>query len=137
MANSAPGIAARHARCAKPAKRWSITPAVRVPEQLTVDIALAVGEALANAVEHGNKDAGLHRRALPLRSGGVNLIEVSDEGAGFDFDHAGVSQAQRPRPSRRHSVRGFGITIMRSLMDTVEYDGSRGTVVRLRKRLGT
>jgi anti-sigma regulatory factor (Ser/Thr protein kinase) len=96
-------------------------------EQLTVEIALAAGEALANAVEHGNKDLGFIV-VLCRFERGVLTVEISDEGAGFDF--AGVTK-RRPRPS---AVRGFGITIMRSLMDTVEYD-ARGTVVRLRKRL--
>jgi anti-sigma regulatory factor (Ser/Thr protein kinase) len=97
------------------------------PEQLTVEIALAAGEALANAVEHGNKDLGV----IDLRcrfEKGVLTVEITDQGGGFDFSTVGKSHRE---PS---SIRGFGITIMRSLMDAVEY-AERGTLVRLHKRL--
>jgi serine/threonine-protein kinase RsbW len=97
------------------------------PEQLTVEIALAAGEALANAVEHGNKDVG----TIELRclfEGGALVVEVTDQGEGFDFSAAGT------RYREPNSIRGFGITIMRSLMDAIEY-AERGTLVRLRKAL--
>jgi serine/threonine-protein kinase RsbW len=97
------------------------------PEQLTVEIALAAGEALANAVEHGNKDAG----TIELRcvfEGGVLVVEVADQGEGFDFSTVG-SGSREP-----NSVRGFGTTIMQSLVDAIEY-AERGTLVRLRKAL--
>ena len=97
------------------------------PEQLTVEIALAAGEALANAVEHGNKDVG----TIELRclfEGGVLVIEVSDQGEGFDYSTVG-SRHREP-----NSIRGFGITIMRSLVDAIEF-AERGTLVRLRKAL--
>jgi anti-sigma regulatory factor (Ser/Thr protein kinase) len=97
------------------------------PESLTVEIALAAGEALANAVEHGNKDRGFISLVCRFEAG-VLSVEISDQGAGFDF--ASVSKRRR-EPS---SVRGFGITIMRSLMDHVEY-GDRGRLVRMHKRL--
>jgi anti-sigma regulatory factor (Ser/Thr protein kinase) len=99
------------------------------PSRVTVDIALAVGEALANAVEHGNKDAGFIELACRFE-GGTLIIEVQDGGTGFDVERV-VRRQREP-----HSVRGFGITIMESLMDTVEY-GDRGRFVRLHKRLGT
>jgi anti-sigma regulatory factor (Ser/Thr protein kinase) len=96
-------------------------------EQLTVEIALAAGEGLANAVEHGNKDLGFISLVCRFEAG-VLTVEITDEGAGFDF----VTVGKRNRePS---SVRGFGITIMRSLMDAVEY-ADRGRMVRMRKRL--
>jgi len=97
------------------------------PSALTVDIALGVGEALANAVEHGNKDLGFISVACTFQ-GGELTIEVRDEGSGFDIGH--VSKGRR----EPDAVRGFGISIMRSVMDSVVYE-QRGTCVRLRKRL--
>jgi anti-sigma regulatory factor (Ser/Thr protein kinase) len=95
--------------------------------QLTVDIALAAGEALANAVEHGSKDLGFIGLLCSFEDG-VLTLEVRDEGPGFDI---AAATKRRREPT---SVRGFGITIMRALMDSVEYE-HRGTLVRLRKRL--
>jgi anti-sigma regulatory factor (Ser/Thr protein kinase) len=87
-------------------------------------IELAVGEALTNAVEHGAKDLGFITVSCAYDGRGIS-IEVRDEGFGFDF------ATQRRRDPL--SVRGFGITIMRELMDRVEY-GARGNIVRLYKR---
>jgi anti-sigma regulatory factor (Ser/Thr protein kinase) len=97
------------------------------PARIMVDIALAVGEALANAVEHGNKDSGFIEVGCRFE-GGTLIVEVRDGGSGFDFDRI-VRRQREP-----HSVRGFGITIMESLMDAVEY-ADRGTSIRLHKRL--
>ncbi len=91
------------------------------------DIALAAGEALANAVEHGNKDLGF----IDVRcdfSGDTLAIEIGDAGHGFDF--SGISG----RPRDPSAVRGFGISIMHAIMDDVRYS-HRGAVVRLSKRL--
>jgi anti-sigma regulatory factor (Ser/Thr protein kinase) len=95
--------------------------------QLTIDIALGVGEALANAVEHGNKDLGFINVACSFQDGEL-AIEVSDEGAGFDIGRISTQRRQAD------AVRGFGISIMRSVMDSVEFEHS-GAVVRLCKRL--
>jgi anti-sigma regulatory factor (Ser/Thr protein kinase) len=94
--------------------------------QETFDIALGAGEALANAVEHGNKDLGFITVTCRF-SEGVLMVEVADSGLGFD--HSSVALKRRDP----NAVRGFGISIMRSVMDSVEYV-ERGTTVRLRKR---
>ncbi len=87
------------------------------------DIEIAVGEALANAVEHGAKNLGFIT-VLCSYNGRCITIEVQDEGTGFDY------AAKRSREP--HAVRGFGITIMRSLMDEVRFL-HQGNVVRLSK----
>jgi anti-sigma regulatory factor (Ser/Thr protein kinase) len=97
------------------------------PSQLTIDIALGVGEALANAVEHGNKDLGFISVTCSFADG-VLSIEVCDEGGGFDVGN--VSKRHR----QPDAVRGFGMSIMHAVMDSVEYK-ERGTCVRLRKQL--
>lgn len=91
------------------------------------DIALAAGEALANAVEHGNKDLGFIDVRCEFTDESL-VIEIGDAGGGFDV--AAVSGRSRD-PS---AARGFGISIMHAIMDEVRYS-SRGAVVRLVKRL--
>ena len=88
------------------------------------DIELAVGEALANAVEHGTKDLGFV--SVSCKYDGETLeIEVRDDGPGFEH------QVQVRRDQL--SIRGFGITIMRTTMDEVRYSAP-GNAVRLLKR---
>ncbi len=91
------------------------------------DIETAVGEALANAVEHGHRaNSGFEVHAYIERDRIV--IEVQDEGPGFR--PAGRSTL-KPSPD---APRGFGIFLMRHLMDEVAYDAP-GTRVRLIKQL--
>ena len=91
------------------------------------DIETAVGEALANAAEHGHSHAGFDLRAYVDDRHVV--IEVRDEGAGF----AGSLEAIGKLPPS-DAPRGFGIYLMRQLMDAIEYE-ERGNYVRLKKRL--
>jgi anti-sigma regulatory factor (Ser/Thr protein kinase) len=96
------------------------------PDGDLADIETAVGEALANAAEHGHRaDSGFEVRAYVERDRIV--IEVQDEGDGFPSGAAG------PAPGH-DAPRGFGIYLMRHLMDEVDYD-ERGSCVRLTKRL--
>lgn len=92
------------------------------------DIALAVGEACNNATEHGHVASG--HFSLGCEFDGVDLvIDVTDRGNGFDVRKT-VVPIQMPVPSR-----GMGILLMRTLMDRVEHDCTRGgTTVRLVKR---
>ncbi len=90
------------------------------------DIETAVGEALANAAEHGHRtDSGFEVTVFVERERIV--IEVQDEGGGFS------SSKTTPKPGH-DAPRGFGIYLMRHLMDEVDFD-ERGTRVRLTKRL--
>jgi anti-sigma regulatory factor (Ser/Thr protein kinase) len=94
--------------------------------QETFEIALGAGEALANAVEHGNKALGFIEVSCRFANDEL-IVEVSDAGVGFDPARL---ETKRRDPD---AVRGFGISIMRAVMDGVDYM-SRGTTVRLRKR---
>jgi anti-sigma regulatory factor (Ser/Thr protein kinase) len=87
--------------------------------QAVEDFEIAIGEALANAAEHG------HAR---VEASGALTVEVKDDGPGF----AGWNDVSFVKPASS-APRGLGIVIMRKLMDRVEYtDG--GTCVRLFKR---
>ncbi len=91
------------------------------------DIECAVGEALANAVEHGHRDEGWFRVICEFDAETL-ITEVKDLGSGFDFQQPVVADAAELR------LRGFGRTIMGACMDGVHYaDG--GTRVRLVKRV--
>ncbi len=93
------------------------------------DLEIALGEALANAIIHGNENDP--RKRVFLRcycaDNGI-LFTVRDEGKGFDPERV-------PDPTgaeRIHLAHGRGIFLMRELMDHVEYlDG--GCEVRLYK----
>jgi serine/threonine-protein kinase RsbW len=93
-------------------------------------IHLAMEEALANAIKHGNrsdygKSVCIRCRLSPDRV----RIEVADEGPGFT-----VSSVPDPTdPVHIGSPFGRGILLMRSFMTRVEYN-DRGNQVILEKR---
>ncbi|MGH3796606.1 MAG: ATP-binding protein [Pseudonocardiaceae bacterium] len=91
-----------------------------------VAMQIAAGEAAANAVEHGYRDAepGPLRLAADLEPGNVVRVEVGDGG--------------RWRPQRDlDSGRGRGLLLMRECVDEVSLARSpQGTTVVLRLRLG-
>ena len=93
------------------------------------DIESSVGEALANAAEHGHVESGAFAVAASMNDG-LLIIEVKDGGRGF-------ARSERALQARQlgDSPRGFGIFIMRELMDVVEYS-EHGSRVRIMKRLG-
>lgn len=101
---------------------------VGVSEQVKYDVALAVGEAVANAVEHGNGNNSngsftVRCVATPKRI----LVSVSDHGPGFD---------PQELPSLSEALlrdRGRGIHCILAVMDEVGFDFSVGTTVRMVK----
>jgi anti-sigma regulatory factor (Ser/Thr protein kinase) len=92
------------------------------------DVETAVGEALANAAEHGHRPGSGFEVRVHLDRERV-VIEIEDEGGGFP-GAPGPAAASPPHDA----LRGFGIYLMRQLMDEVSFD-ERGTCVRLTKRL--
>lgn len=90
------------------------------------DIETAIGEALANAAEHGHREqSAFDVRVVVDRH--MLIVEIEDDGAGFAWTH------RRENPGH-DAPRGFGIYLMRHLMDEVHYNAT-GTSVRLAKRL--
>ena len=109
-------------------------------ERLGVDedsrhwVDLAVREALANAIKHGNaQDPGKQVHIDLFLDGDDLVIRIADEGEGFD-----PSSLQDPlAPENLLRPSGRGIFYMKSFMDQIQY-GARpggGTMVTLRKRL--
>jgi anti-sigma regulatory factor (Ser/Thr protein kinase) len=93
------------------------------------DVESAVGEALANAAEHGDCAEGFDVTATFENA--KLVIEVKDHGIGFDCG-AALERANTPDAS---GSRGFGIFLMRTLMDEVAYSDC-GSRIQLIKRLG-
>ncbi len=83
------------------------------------DVLLAVGEVLANAVEHAYEASTRATVELVARSGtnGSLAIEVSDEGTFIERE--------------RLPNRGFGLRIARAIARSVTIDTAHGTRVRM------
>lgn len=97
---------------------------------------LAVREAVANAIKHGNRLEPDKRVEIDLELSGSELvIRVRDQGEGFDPG----SVIDPLAPENRLRPNGRGILYMQKFMDEIDYDfqPGRGTELTLRKRLGT
>jgi serine/threonine-protein kinase RsbW len=95
---------------------------------------IAVREAVANAIKHGNEQDPRKQVEVDLSLDHDTLvIQVQDEGQGFDPQHIEDPLA----PENLLKPTGRGIFYMKSFMDEIQY-GARpggGTVVTLRKRV--
>lgn len=95
-------------------------------------LAIAVTEVGNNAIIHGNKrdpDKQVHLD-IAVRDGEVRVV-IRDEGAGFNPE--ALSNPLDPENLLRES--GRGVFIVRSLMDEVDFDFSKGgTEITLIKR---
>jgi anti-sigma regulatory factor (Ser/Thr protein kinase) len=96
---------------------------IGVGENDLVELEQAVGEAIANAVEHGFREGSYFEIRASVDDGNLR-IEVEDDGPGFE-----PQQMSEPR-----DVRGFGITVMRTLVGRVTFL-KRGRLIRLEKRI--
>jgi serine/threonine-protein kinase RsbW len=98
-------------------------------------LAIAVTEIANNAIVHGNKrDPGKKVFVNIAVNGGEVRMTVRDQGVGFDPDK--LSNPLDPENLLRES--GRGVFIVRSLMDEVLYDFSKGgtevTIIKRRKK---
>ncbi len=112
-----------------------------VDPETSYDLAVALSEACANAVEHGG-DASTGYRVTALIDGDTCRIEVTDSGPGF------ADQPRRPRrpartpydrtPAAVHEEHGRGLFLIASLTDHVRVSnrpGRQGAVVSFDKIL--
>src|ERR1700757_2777224 len=102
----------------------------RMGDGSEIDIEMALHEALANAVIHGNGDNSSKRVYVACRCymDGEVSITVRDEGKGFD-------SSMMKDPTSLENVlftHGRGIYLMRTFMDEVSFE-ENGSVVRMRK----
>ena len=102
------------------------------PRQLALNVPVALTEALSNAILYGNRerrDRHVHVRAEVDRERLV--VEVSDEGGGFDLETAEIDPTS---PENLMREDGRGLFLMRRLMDSVERFDDRGNVIRMTLR---
>lgn len=99
-----------------------------------LNVPVALTEALANAIVNGNgEDAGKHVRVRGCVDDRALVIEVHDEGGGFDL----ARLTNRPGdPGFVEREDGRGLYLMQALMDRVEQFAAPdcGNVVRLTLR---
>ena len=123
-----------------PSRIWIISPFVdqlmrfiarfRSRDGSELDVEMALREALANAIVHGNQQDPRKSVYVACRctTDGEVSVTVEDEGQGFDADSV-LDPTARKNRLRRH---GRGIYLMKTLLDEVRFE-RRGAVVYLRK----
>jgi serine/threonine-protein kinase RsbW len=93
------------------------------------NVEIALREALANAIIHGNhEDPRKHVHVTCRCEPDEVSIAVKDEGQGFDIN----KMADPIGPENISSVHGRGIYLMNALMDEVRFEED-GVVVHMRK----
>jgi len=96
------------------------------------DIGLVIGEALANAIIHGNScdpKKTVHI-VVVVNEHGELRVSVQDTGSGFD-------PSRLPDPTAPENLltpHGRGIFLIRLLMDEVDFKFDHGTELRMRRR---
>jgi len=97
--------------------------AIGIPEPIRLDVITAVGEALANAIEHAYSG---------VPAGEVRIVAFvdGDDALNVEVVDRGTFVKPRPRPQR-----GFGLRIVRAVADSVELRTATGTTLSMRFRL--
>ena len=96
------------------------------------DVEIALREALANAIIHGNhENPGKHVHVRCRCEPSEISLAIKDEGPGFDVDRISDPTA----PENTKSAHGRGIYLMKALMDEVRFEEG-GVVVHMRKSTG-
>lgn len=105
-----------------------------LPDEVLADLKLALTEACSNSVRHAyENDEGHVAISFELRDDRL-IIEVSDDGTGFDSESAGRNGDNGDELTEG----GLGIAIIRSIADEVEIGGGpdgRGSRLRFVKLL--
>ena len=106
-------------------------------------IEIAVGEACSNILKHAYAPGKVwcrHSRDPQIRLDARNVddqlvVELNDHGARFDF--ASYQPADIDRNLRKMDAGGYGISIIRQMMDEVQYSSNdqTGNTVRMVKYL--
>jgi serine/threonine-protein kinase RsbW len=98
--------------CGKLLEGWDLS------EETTHWILMALREALANAIKHGNAQDPAKRVHLEMEVADSTLrIRIQDEGRGFDPDRVVDPLA----PENRLKTSGRGIFYMKTFMDEVRF----------------
>lgn len=88
-------------------------------EERIFALRLAIEEAIANAIKHGNKMDSARKVTFRFRiDEGSAIFEVADEGAGFDLD----SVPDPTEPQNLQKPHGRGLLLMRTYADEVKHN---------------
>jgi serine/threonine-protein kinase RsbW len=99
------------------------------PTKCSLNIPVALSEALSNAILRGNgAGSAKHVRVRAIISDEDLVFEVVDEGPGFNLDEC---EQDCTTPENLTREEGRGLFLMRRLMDRVESFRNNGNVVRL------
>ena len=94
-----------------------------------LNVPVALTEALSNAILRGNgENTDKHVRVRAHVDHDSLVMEVADEGAGFDLEDCTIDPTTGENIDRED---GRGLFLMRRLMDRVERFTDHGNVVRL------
>ena len=98
--------------------------------QIMLNVPVALTEALSNAILRGNRDDPAKQVHIRASVDAHRLIvEVEDEGAGFDLDESLIDPTA---PENIEREDGRGLFLMRKLMDNVErVPAESGSIVRM------
>lgn len=103
----------------------------RAEEREVSSVIVAVGEALTNAVEHGNAYADGKRVHVSYSMNESEVgITIEDDGEGFCVSCV----ADPARADRLHHPRGRGMLLMKKFASSIQYN-QRGNRVTIRKSL--
>lgn len=93
--------------------------ALDLPDTLRIDVVTAVGEAIANVVEHAY---------MPLDGGHIAIsAELTEETLTVHVVDRGTFAPPRSRPDR-----GFGLRIIRAVTHACDVDTRAGTAITMR-----
>lgn len=106
------------------------------PRQVSLNVPVALSEALSNAILRGNgEDPDKQVRVRARVDASELVVEVEDEGSGFDLTEC--SSNDPTRPENLENEQGRGLFLMQRLMDSVERTSAAdgvGNIVRMTLR---
>ena len=89
----------------------------KITENFRRDLELVLSEAAANAIKHGGSKSGNSTATLTFEVGDDRLvIKVRDQGKGFSLEDTPLPDFDSVPEG------GYGIYIMRTVMDDVQYE---------------
>lgn len=101
-------------------------------EEKTAEVTMALIEACINAFEHGKgTDNNVYIKFILQKD--ALIIEIKDKGKGFDTTNVELPEIEKKIHSKRK--RGWGLQLMRELMDEVVIDSdATGTTIKMTKK---
>ena len=109
-----------------------VAAAIGMGDDSAEEVAIALTEAVNNAICHGNGGGTRNPCSYPLPSGTRSFTHLHNMGAGFDLDAvpAPLAEENLLKPS------GRGLLVMRTIMDEVKHHFTEsGTEVTRLKRM--